>query len=266
MSKITGMAHGAIKVADLDAAVRFWVDGMGMTLRHRAADAAIVAATDGVLLEIFAGGEAVTNHSGFTHLCLTTHDADAAFARALACGATASRGEPYDLGNLRIAFVTAPTGEEVEFWFIAQEGGPRREPVVGHQHIKGFVHAALTVPDRAATVRFYEGLGIQPKVDWGWGCSMKLADGRELELFDGGEPCDNGSGIIHVCFFADDVDATLRQALALGATPHGEPAEWANIRYAFFRGPSGELVELMALLPGQEASFFGTAAPLTEAF
>ena len=258
---ITGLAHVAIKTHDLDAAVRFYADGLGMILRHRADDAAILAAPDGVVLELFAGGEQATNRSGFTHFCLNTYDGDAAFARALECGAVASRGEPYDLGNLRIAFVTAPTGEEVEFWHIGA-----RAAVAGKRYVKSFVHAALTVPDMPATVRFYEGLGIKPKVDWGWGSSMKLADGRELELFTKGEPSENQSGIVHVCFYADDVDATLARALELGATLHEKPNDWANIRFAFFRGPAGELVELFSLYPEREATFFSPSQPLTDEF
>lgn len=261
MAYLKGLAHVAVKVDDLAEAVRFYAQGLGLTVRHRAADAAIIAPPDGVLLELFAGGRHAKNKSGFTHLCLNTYDADAAFHRAIQYGAVPSRGDPYDLGRLRIAFVTAPTGEEVEFWHIGA-----REPAIEDRYVKAMVHAALTVPDMDAVTRFYEGMGIRFKTGWGWGCSMKLADGRELELFTKGEVSNNTSGITHVCFETGDMDAALAQAVALGGTITDEPKDWENVRYAFFRGLAGELVELFAFIPGCKPSFFLPPAPFPEAF
>jgi catechol 2,3-dioxygenase-like lactoylglutathione lyase family enzyme len=261
MEYLKGLAHVAVKVCDLDRAIRFYEDGLGMAVRHKAPDAAIVAPPDGVVLELFAGGEYTENKSGFTHFCLNTCDADAAFLRAVDCGARPSRGEPYDLGRLRIAFVTAPTGEEVEFWHIGE-----REPAGDGRYVKSVVHAALTVPAMDAVTRFYEGLGIRFKTGWGWGCSMKMGDGRELELFTKGEVFDNKSGITHVCFETDDIDAALARAVELGGAVADEPREWENVRYAFFRGLAGELVELFTFLPDREKSFFLPPSPFPESF
>jgi catechol 2,3-dioxygenase-like lactoylglutathione lyase family enzyme len=255
MEYFKGLAHVAIKVDNLDTAVRFYCEGLGMVLQHKAPDAALVAAPDGVLLELFAGGQRADNKSGFTHFCLDTYDADATFARALQYGATASRGEPYTYSNLRIAFVTAPTGEEVEFWYV-QQGDVLREPIVDGKYVKSAVHAALTVPDMDAVIRFYEGLGVKMKVNWEWGCSMTMGDKHELELFTKGEYSENSNGIVHVCFYTDDVDATLARAVELGGTITDQPKDWSNIRFAFFKGLAGERVELFYIYPDKERSIF----------
>ena len=83
-----------------------------------------------------------------------------------------SRGsdpEPYTYKDLRMAFVRAPSGEEIEFWSVMRPDGSFGEPVRDHKYIKHFVHVALTVPDMHACVKFYEGLGARLKIDWGVG-------------------------------------------------------------------------------------------------
>ncbi len=52
--------------------------------------------------------------SGHGPLGLFVRDVDAAFAHAVACGATADR-EPFSLGDMRIAFVSDPEGHQLEF-------------------------------------------------------------------------------------------------------------------------------------------------------
>ena len=125
------------------------------------------------------------------------------------------------MGELNIGFVIAPTGEEVEFWDIAAVGD---EPPCDEQgcYIKTMVHPAFTVENLAASKAFYEALGIRPKVDWGWGCSMLMDDNREIELFSGGHVCNNTGGITHAVSYTH-LDVYKRQVQTLcGAfsSPH----------------------------------------------
>ena len=47
-------------------------------------------------------------------LGLYVRDVDAAYAHAVACGATGDRA-PFDIGDMRIAFVSDPEGHQLEF-------------------------------------------------------------------------------------------------------------------------------------------------------
>jgi hypothetical protein len=99
------------------------------------------------------------------------------------------------------------------------------ESMPGNCFIKHFVHVAVTVPDMPASVRFYESLGAKLKVDWEWGCSMRLNDLRELELFTGGQYAENPKAY---CSF--------------GILTHGEKEQEAKRL-----GLSGETIEFVRL-------------------
>jgi catechol 2,3-dioxygenase-like lactoylglutathione lyase family enzyme len=185
-----GLSHARIKVPDLDEAIRFYCAGLGLSLAHHDEKEAAILTPDGIRLFFCAGGTKEWDAGGITHVCYNTWDVDKTFARALSLGAVPSRESdpvPYTYRNLRMAFVRAPSGEEIEFWGIMRPDGSFGEAMPGNCYIKHFVHVALTVPDMPASVRFYEGLGAVLKVDWEWGCSMRLPDMRELELFTGGQ-------------------------------------------------------------------------------
>jgi catechol 2,3-dioxygenase-like lactoylglutathione lyase family enzyme len=190
MDKTGGLSHVRILVPELEEAIRFYCMGLGLKLAHRGENSAVVLTPDGIVLFFYAGGTRDRDTSGITHVCLNTWNVDEAFASALSFGAKISREsdpKPYTYKNLRMAFVRAPSGEEIEFWGIMRKDGSFGESMPGNCYVKHFVHVALTVPDMPASVRFYEGLGAVLKVDWDWGCSMRLPDMRELELFTGGQ-------------------------------------------------------------------------------
>ena len=124
---IGGFHHVAIKVADFDAAVRFYTEALGLTeaLRWGEGDkrAVMLDAGDGACVEIFAGGSADAQGGGpILHFALRTDDVDAAVERARAAGAEITL-EPKDVDipsdpvlPVRIAFFRAPGGEVVELF------------------------------------------------------------------------------------------------------------------------------------------------------
>ena len=272
MDIIKGIDHVDLRVPDVDAAVRFYCEGLGLTLKRRDDYNGIVATPDGVILEISPNGTDQWDGSGITHVCYNTYDVDAAFARALEYGATVSRPqdpEPYTYKDLRMAFVRAPSGEEIEFWSVQRPDGVFGEPVVEHRYVKNFVHVALTVPDMYDCVRFYEGLGAKLKVDWEWGCSMTLPDGREFELFTGGEHAGSDKkAYSHMCLLTDDVDGALEQVVKLGGKIAHEPYDWSNLRIAFAEGLAGEVIEFFYLYQdGRKPDVFEAAPdPLPDLF
>lgn len=260
MSYITGLGHINIKVDHVDTAVRFYCEGLGLKLRRRDERGAIIETPDKIVLEISCDGTFVQNTSGITHLCFNTYDADAAFKRALSYGAKISRPndpEPYTYNNLRMAFVYAPTGEEIEFWYI-QKSGVMREPVIDNHYIKCLPHVAITVPDMPACIKFYEGLGAKLKVDWEWGCSIQLPDMRELELFTGGQYANNKNGYTHFCLYTGDVDEAARRIVQLGGQIVHESYDWSNLRICFCRGLAGEVIELFQMYEDRAPDIFDT--------
>jgi catechol 2,3-dioxygenase-like lactoylglutathione lyase family enzyme len=134
-----GFHHVAIRANDFDATVKFYTEGLGFRVHFpfsvpgRIDRAAFLDAGDGRYVEVFGQGSAVQSEGrrrrgdedrtegALLHFCLRVADADAAYARAIACGAL-PRIEPASrqlsaapLVEVRIAFVTGPNGEVIEF-------------------------------------------------------------------------------------------------------------------------------------------------------
>lgn len=131
--------HVAIRAQDFDATVKFYTEGLGFRVHFpfavpgRIDRAAFLDAGDGRFVEVF-GQESNVQSEGrrrapeeertegaLLHFCLRAADTDASYARAIAAGAT-SRVEPVTrqlstnpLVEVRIAFVTGPNGEVIEF-------------------------------------------------------------------------------------------------------------------------------------------------------
>jgi catechol 2,3-dioxygenase-like lactoylglutathione lyase family enzyme len=134
-----GFHHVAIRAVDFDETVRFYTEGLGFRVHFpfsvpgRIDRAAFLDAGDGRFVEVF-GQDSMVQAEGrrrrpdeertegaLLHFCLRVADTDAAYARAMAAGA-GSRVEPVTrrlsedpLVEVRIAFVTGPNGEVIEF-------------------------------------------------------------------------------------------------------------------------------------------------------
>ncbi len=144
--------HISLFVPDLEASTRFYTAGLGLTPREefqdiigrRAAGAfpfgvasVFLEAGNGRYIELHPAGQAAMSPSGFpmNHLALGVADVDAAYARALAAGATPFgfslpgqqwNGEPLDVimsGDrpepMRMAFIQGPSGELIELYQAA---------------------------------------------------------------------------------------------------------------------------------------------------
>ncbi len=123
-----GFHHIALRVADFEATLRFYRDGLGFVHTYGWGEgdgrAAMLDTGDGNYLEVFAGGRggAEPPEGALLHFALRTADVDGAYARALAAGAR-SQVEPKDVtlpGDppvpVRLAFVRGLDGEVIEFF------------------------------------------------------------------------------------------------------------------------------------------------------
>ncbi len=131
--------HVALRATDFDRTVKFYTEGLGFRVHFafavpgRIDRAAFLDAGDGRYIEIFGTGSTVQSEGrrrqpheertegALLHFCLRVADTEAAYARALAAGAE-SRVAPRTsvlsqdpLVEVRIAFVTGPDGEVIEF-------------------------------------------------------------------------------------------------------------------------------------------------------
>lgn len=134
-----GFHHVAIRAVDFDKSIRFYTEGLGFRVHFpfsipgRIDRAVFLDAGDGRFIELFGQGSTVQaegrrrepneerTEGALLHFCLKVVDTDASYARAMAAGA-ASRIEPRSvrlgedpLVEARIAFVTGPNGEVIEF-------------------------------------------------------------------------------------------------------------------------------------------------------
>jgi glyoxylase I family protein len=134
-----GFHHVAIRAEDFDETIRFYTEGLGFRVHFpfsvpgRIDRAAFLDAGDGRFVEVFGPGSTVQaegrrrfpnedrTEGALLHFCLKVSDTDAAYARAISAGAHA-RMEPATrrlgeapLVEVRIAFVTGPNGEVIEF-------------------------------------------------------------------------------------------------------------------------------------------------------
>lgn len=134
-----GFHHVAIRATDFDETLRFYVEGLGFRVHFpfsvvgRIDRAAFLDAGDGRYVEVFGQDSAIQSEGrrrlpgeertegALLHFCLRAADTDASYARAIAAGGV-SRVEPVTrrlsedpVVEVRIAFVTGPNGEVIEF-------------------------------------------------------------------------------------------------------------------------------------------------------
>jgi glyoxylase I family protein len=134
-----GFHHVAIRAVDFDETIRFYTEGLGFRVHFsfavpgRIDRAAFLDAGDGRFVEVFGDGSIVQSEGrrrfpneeptegALLHFCLRVADTDASYARAVAAGAL-PRVEPRTrrlsedpLVEVRIAFITGPNGEVIEF-------------------------------------------------------------------------------------------------------------------------------------------------------
>lgn len=109
-----------INVAHLDAATAFYTGVFGFTVADTIATDAfeermltMPGAKFTLVLLAWKDGRAIVIGNGFGPAGFLTRDCDAAYARALAHGATGHR-PPEDMGPMRVAFVLDPEGHEIE--------------------------------------------------------------------------------------------------------------------------------------------------------
>ena len=124
--------------------------------------------------------------------------------------------------------------------------------------LTGIHHAAVKVANFEQAVKFYrDGLGLRFVRSWGDAtkqAAMLDTGAGIIELFSGGPDTASEGLFIHLALTSDNVDEDYRKALAAGAKPHKEPADYhievtagskMDVRIAFVISPTGETIEFI---------------------
>jgi glyoxylase I family protein len=125
---VSGFHHAAMRVADFEAVVGFYKQGLGLSEKIAWGEgngrAVMLDCGNGNYIEVFAGGAGGDVPEGAVlHLALRTGNCDAALARAVAAGAVVTMA-PRDVTipstpqptPVRIAFCRGLAGELIEFF------------------------------------------------------------------------------------------------------------------------------------------------------
>lgn len=139
---------------------------------------------------------------------------------------------------------------------------PHTNPVL---NAAGIHHVALRTAHFDRSVAFYtDTLGCAPKMQWGDPGSravmLDVGDGNYVEVFERGEPdaVDSEARILHFCLRCTNIEAVIERVRAAGCEITVEPKTVPiqnrvpggkadiTLNLAFFKGPDGEIVELMS--------------------
>jgi len=133
--------------------------------------------------------------------------------------------------------------------------GTRNKVIAG----LGSHHIAIQTTDYEASVGFYtEVMGMTEVVEFETGgrraVMLDIGDGSHMELFEpipGTQPSNDATGdiVFHFALQTTDIEAALERVRAAGMeiTVELRTAQLGplNVSLAFFKGPSGEVVEFM---------------------
>ncbi|MEE9404662.1 MAG: VOC family protein [Algisphaera sp.] len=128
----------------------------------------------------------------------------------------------------------------------------------------GIHHVALRTTQFDRSVAFYTNtLGCAPKLAWGdagdRGVMLDVGDGNYIEVFERPEDSavDSEARLLHLCLRCTNVNEVIERVRAAGCeitiepkdvpltnqVPDGTPQ--VTLGLAFFKGPDGEIIELM---------------------
>ena len=132
MSAITGIGHVAIKVADINRALRFYADAFGFNelMRLERDDGSLwlvyLRITDTQFLEVFpeARGPQAPDEdaNGLNHICLEVDDIEAVIAGIEAAGVELFRPLTTGADGNRQAWVKDPDGNRIELMQMNPDG------------------------------------------------------------------------------------------------------------------------------------------------
>ncbi|MER6176087.1 VOC family protein [Streptosporangium sp. NPDC001681] len=242
MIELDDIAYVRSGAADLDAALRFAVDIVGLELTAQEDGVAYLRADQRHHCLALVEGESGVISSGFT-----VRDEDALAAAEIElekAGVTVVRGDAKEADSRRVRDFLSfddPFGNRIDLVIdqVALTAPVRYGREAG---ITEFGHLCLDAPDVREAYRFWSGLFNARVSDWigDWACLMRIDQvHHKLAVFQGSQP-----GLCHINFQVDSLDALMRNCHFLEANgveiemgPGRHPQSTAV--FVYFKGPEG---------------------------
>jgi predicted enzyme related to lactoylglutathione lyase len=249
---------------DSQAAQRFYGPLFGWTFDEASSGSSVMARLDG------RDAAAIVNGSGpaVWNTYITVDDIDDAADRIVRAGGAVVRG-PEDAGDGRTAWVADPTGAAFRLWLPGRRLGAQAVNVPGAWNFSD-VHT----PDTATAKAFYGDVFGWETDDIGGGAAIwrrpgygdHLAATSDPEIYERQAAVSAPPGFAdaiawlaplddsdvphwHVTFAVADRDATMADAVRLGATDLSGPIDTPWTKAALLRDPQGAIFTVSQFTP-----------------
>ncbi len=274
---ITGIAHNAVKVTDMEKALEFYCGLIGFKKVFEISDdegkpwIVYVKICSNAFLELFHDGVKDRDRAyasgviGYHHYCISVGDIQALAERLYGKGIISEPkpGEGKDLN--RNIWIHDPDGNAVEFVQYNPASPHMKANAAKYDYSEkgytGIGHMAYTVQDMGKSLDFYVNkLGftkiyeLDDEQGKPWLIYLRVKDGTYIELFYGGVESvqikHESAGFMHTCFECEDVYKTVEDLRAKGVPIDVEPSQGKDLNYqAWTHDPDGNKIELMTIDP-----------------
>lgn len=274
---ITGIAHNAMKVTDMQKALDFYCGEIGFQKAFELPDKngnpwiVYLKICDGYFLELFYDGVRERDPAydsgriGYHHWCVSAGDLDGLARKAFEKGwiPEPKTGLGRDLN--RNLWLHDPDGNALELVQYDPESPQMKSNEAPYAFDgKGFTgigHVAFTVSDMEKALDFYcDRLGLKliysldDEQGKPWLNYLRVRDGSYLELFYGGREkaaeTEQAAGFLHVCLECDELPGTVESLRAKGVPIDVEPKQGGDRNWqAWTHDPDGNKIELMTIDP-----------------
>ncbi|GHV66906.1 hypothetical protein AGMMS49928_02740 [Spirochaetia bacterium] len=269
---ITGIAHVAINVLDMDKMLGFYSEALGLKkafeLPHEDGTPWIVylKVAPGEFIEFFYGGvkDRDINYSGDQigahHWCITCTNMNALRERLLARGYIKPDMKPVAKGDGWNWWIHDPEGNALEINQLEGTSAVSDSANGGRDEITGIEHVGHVVSDIEKTRAFYRDmlglkeLSTKDKDGKPWLTYMEVKPGQTMEFFWGGVKTRPNTwqsyGVTHLCLLSDDVAAEIESLRARGWPILIETKTGADKNtQGWVVDPDGNRIELMYIHP-----------------
>jgi lactoylglutathione lyase len=265
---VTGIAHNAINVLDMDKMLDFYQNGLGLKKAfelHREDGSPWIVylkIAPGAFVELFYGGirdrdlNYAPDQIGFHHWCITCTKLQSLIDRLIAkgCLKAGARPDPFN-GEGKNLWIDDPEGNGLELRQLKGDAA-----YGGRDEILGIDHVAFVVSDIDRALDFYRdklGLKEMPPIEKDgkpWISCLDAGRGQVWELMRGGTKKRANTwesyGGTHVCLECDNVSATVEVLRSKGWAIMIEPKTGADkITQAWVMDQDANRIELMQIDP-----------------
>ncbi|MDR1445183.1 MAG: VOC family protein [Treponema sp.] len=265
---VTGIAHNAVNVLNMDKMLDFYQNGLGLKKAfelHREDGSPWIIylkIAPGAFVELFYDGVVDRDQNyapsqiGFNHWCITYTKLQSPLARLTAGAYVKADTKPVPFhGDGLNLWIDDPEGNGVEIRQLKGEAA-----YGGRDEILGIDHAAFVVSDINKALDFYrDKLGMKelPPIEKDgkpWISCLDAGNGQVWELMRGGTQVRANTwqsyGSTHVCLACDDVFATVETLRSKNYPIMIEPNVGADKNtQAWVTDPDGNRIEFMQIHP-----------------